>query len=134
MTNVTNLNVKTVWQLALNVFIFFLCHDCRSRQPKKVNSHSIAIYQPFDPLKINKHSSKPALTSQEADSELEELSDKLSSIVMKDEQIMLNKTGHVVSAQPRWPITLLRDDHLDNDVYLARANNPFGHSTKWKYR
>lgn len=108
------------------------CHDSRSRQPKKVNTN-IAIYQQLD---LNKYSStiKPPINSQEADLQLEDYSDKLSSIVMKEEQIMLNKTGHVVSLQPRWPITSFRGEHLDNDVYLARANNPFGHSTKWKYR
>lgn len=122
MGNVTNLYVN-------------ICHDSRSRKSKKINTN-VSIFQPFNPLDFNKHSStsKPPITSQEADIELEDYSDKLTSFVMKEEQIMLNKTGHVVSLQPRWPITSFRGEHLDNDVYLARANNPFGHSTKWKYR
>lgn len=74
------------------------------------------------------------MTSEEADIELEKISDQLSSIVMEQEQILLNKTGRMPNLKPRWPITSLRDEHQDNDVFLARANNPFGHSTKWKYR
>lgn len=34
----------------------------------------------------------------------------------------------------QWPITSTRDAHKDDDVFIARANNPFGHSVKWKYR
>lgn len=35
--------------------------------------------------------------------------------------------------KPQWPITTTREKHGDNEVFLARANNPFGYSTKWKY-
>lgn len=41
-----------------------------------------------------------------------------------------NRTGF---NKPKWPITNSRDLHRDDDVFIARANNPFGHSTKWKH-
>lgn len=34
----------------------------------------------------------------------------------------------------KWPITSSRSAHRDNDIFIGRANNPFGHSTKWKLR
>lgn len=73
-------------------------------------------------------------TSHETDIEIEEISDQLSSILLQNEQIILNKTGRLPNNKPRWPITTTREKHNDNAVFLARANNPFGHSTKWKYR
>lgn len=72
--------------------------------------------------------------SEEDEIEMDELADKLSAILLKDEQVLLNKTGRLPNQKPRWPITTTRDKHGDNDVFLARANNPFGHSTKWKYK
>lgn len=65
---------------------------------------------------------------------MEELSDQLSSFLLEDEKVLLNKTGRLPNNRPRWPITTTRDKHGDNDVFLARSNNPFGHSTKWKYK
>lgn len=38
------------------------------------------------------------------------------------------------NARIKWPITNSRDAHRDEDVFIARANNPFGHSTKWRWR
>lgn len=100
----------------------------------------IPIFGNFDPLAFlkqpthkNQNFNRPE-TSQEADIEMEELSDELSTILLKEEQVLLNKTGRVPNSKPRWPITTTRDQHGDNDVFLARANNPFGHSTKWKYK
>lgn len=66
--------------------------------------------------------------------QMEELSDQLSSFLLEDEKVLLNKTGRLPNNRPRWPITTTRDKHGDNDVFLARSNNPFGHSTKWKYK
>ncbi|XP_041764657.1 uncharacterized protein LOC121602973 [Anopheles merus] len=37
------------------------------------------------------------------------------------------------NARIKWPITNSRDAHRDEDVFIARANNPFGHSTKWRW-
>lgn len=105
----------------------------------------IPIYHNFDPLAFLKFPSsstslqkpnyyRPPQTSQESEIEMEEISDQLSAILLKDEQVLLNKTGKLPNQKPRWPITTTRDQHGDNDVFLARANNPFGHSTKWKYK
>ncbi|KAL9698709.1 hypothetical protein quinque_002150 [Culex quinquefasciatus] len=47
---------------------------------------------------------------------------------------VLNRTKTFKGKPPRWPITNPRDEHRDNDVFIARANNPFGHSTKWRWR
>lgn len=31
-------------------------------------------------------------------------------------------------------VTQSRSAHRDEDIFIARVNNPFGHSTKWKLR
>ncbi|XP_055611583.1 uncharacterized protein LOC129758142 isoform X2 [Uranotaenia lowii] len=46
---------------------------------------------------------------------------------------VLNRTKQFPGKPPRWPITNSRDAHRDEDVFIARANDPFGHSTKWRY-
>lgn len=38
------------------------------------------------------------------------------------------------SVDLQWPITSSRKDHRDGDIFIGRANNPFGHSTKWHYK
>lgn len=38
------------------------------------------------------------------------------------------------NVKPIWPVTSSRESHRDEDVFIARANNPFGHSTKWTTR
>lgn len=72
------------------------------------------------------------MSSNESALEIEELSSQLSSFLLENEKSLLNKTGRIPTV--RWPVTTSRDQHNDNDVFIARANNPFGHSTKWKYR
>ena len=99
---------------------------------------SVPILYNFDPFAFLKYpltSSpsqkpnyyKPPQTSQESEFEMEEF-------LLREEQTLLNKTARLPNQKPRWPITTTRDQHGDNDVFLARANNPFGHSTKWKYK
>jgi hypothetical protein len=65
-----------------------------------------------------------------------EIPDPDDSLVklLNEEKKELTQTGKIMSAKPIWPITSSRDEHHDQDVFIARANNPFGHSTKWKYR
>lgn len=95
----------------------------------------VTIFRKNKPKNVTKSRLKPLKeqeeTSNESALEMEDLSNQLSSI-LENEQILLNKTGKVLTV--RWPITISRDQHNDNDVFIARANNPFGHSTKWKYR
>ncbi|CAO1420087.1 unnamed protein product [Diamesa serratosioi] len=71
--------------------------------------------------------------SESPDLDMENISEQLTTLLLEDEQTLLNKTGRLPNKQPKWPITTTRDKHGDADVFLARANNPFGHSTKWKY-
>lgn len=61
-----------------------------------------------------------------------ELSDLLSLEYYKSENSSsdLSVRNHL----PRWPVTNSRAAHVDNDVFIGRANNPFGHSTKWKLK
>ncbi|XP_055644765.1 uncharacterized protein LOC129780472 isoform X2 [Toxorhynchites rutilus septentrionalis] len=44
-----------------------------------------------------------------------------------------NQTQTFSGKPVRLPITSSRDAHHDDDVFIARANNPFGHSTKWRW-
>lgn len=39
--------------------------------------------------------------------------------------------GYNYKAHRMWPVTSSRSAHHDEDVYIGRANNPFGHSTRW---
>uniref|UniRef100_A0A182NFX8 Bromo domain-containing protein n=1 Tax=Anopheles dirus TaxID=7168 RepID=A0A182NFX8_9DIPT len=50
---------------------------------------------------------------------------------VKLEEIYKRTNGS--NARVKWPITNSRDAHRDDDVFIARANNPFGHSTKWRW-
>lgn len=66
--------------------------------------------------------------------------------IITEENTKLNSNGDVNGSiltldsnsmqnnKPKWPITSSRESHRDEDVFIARANNPFGHSTKWTTR
>lgn len=59
--------------------------------------------------------------------------------LLQNEQAPLNLTRHQkvspsASSPSKWQITNSRSLHRDADVFVARANNPFGHSTKWIWR
>lgn len=58
--------------------------------------------------------------------------------LLQNEHAPLNLTRHVKtptsSSSSPWQITNSRSMHRDADVFVARANNPFGHSTKWIWR
>ncbi|CRL05185.1 CLUMA_CG018107, isoform A [Clunio marinus] len=105
------------------------------REKPKSSTALATLFTPFDQLGLLRPiETQSSESSQDANIKMEEISDHLSSILLKDEQILLNKTGRLPNKSPRWPITTTRDQHGDNDIFLARANNPFGHSTKWKYK
>lgn len=128
---------KSKTQSTLSIVAFY-DSVFRPKHPKKIST-ALIPHNFFDsigylkPPKSNQSSYLPIETSTEADIEIETISDQLSTILLKDEQVLLNKTGRLPNQKPRWPITTTRDQHQDGDVFLARANNPFGHSTKWKY-
>lgn len=146
----TNLNFRKRKSKLFLFYILYILHIflnnyLRPKESKKTSTALIPIFHNFDPLAFLKFpkTSNPSLssnyfrprqTSQETEFEIEEISDHLTTILLKDEQNLLNKTGRIQNQKPRWPITTTRDQHGDNDVFLARANNPFGHSTKWKYK
>lgn len=56
---------------------------------------------------------------------------------LKQEKIKAKNLSHAFTLSmnlTKWPMTSSRSLHRDSDVFIARANNPFGHSTKWKWR
>lgn len=58
----------------------------------------------------------------------------LSHELEKKLEEILNQTQTFKGKSFRLPITRSREAHRDDDVFIARANNPFGHSTKWRWR
>ncbi|XP_031633157.1 uncharacterized protein LOC116346962 isoform X2 [Contarinia nasturtii] len=48
------------------------------------------------------------------------------------EKIKLGNFSNTLGSKSKWVVTTSRLKHRDDDVFVARANNPFGHSTKWK--
>ncbi|XP_063704360.1 uncharacterized protein LOC134833832 [Culicoides brevitarsis] len=63
----------------------------------------------------------------------EDLPKELQLLIQEERELFELKHGRTPDDHPQWPITSSRDAHKDEDVFIARANNPFGHSTKWKY-
>lgn len=60
----------------------------------------------------------------------------LRELLKLEREKLRNLTHGVVGKHKskKWPITRSRSAHRDNDIFIGRANNPFGHSTKWKLR
>lgn len=61
---------------------------------------------------------------------------KVLTDLLKKENPRIAEIAETLSIiKPKWPITSSRAEHKDDDVFIARANNPFGHSTKlwWRY-
>lgn len=63
-----------------------------------------------------------------------QISNELNDLLKAEDLQFHNATGELRSSKPMWPVTSSRASHKDEDVFIARANNPFGHSTKWKWR
>lgn len=61
------------------------------------------------------------------------VSDELRQL-LRLEKIKLENISQTIGSKPKWFVTSSRSKHRDADVFVARANNPFGHSTKWKLR
>lgn len=63
------------------------------------------------------------------------ISPQLSDLLLQEYDTMPTTSNNSSkNKKPYWPVTSNRSSHGDNDVFIARANNPFGHSTKWKWR
>jgi hypothetical protein len=100
--------------------------------PYKENVELLPLFNLKPSTKSQMKSQKQRVTSNESALKMEEYADQVATILLEKEKILLNKTRRTPNI--RWPITTPRDEHKDNDVFIARANNPFGHSTKWKFR
>lgn len=50
------------------------------------------------------------------------------------EKIKLENFTNTLGSRSKWLVTSSRLNHRDGDVFVGRANNPFGHSTKWQLR
>ncbi|XP_055323235.1 uncharacterized protein LOC129578532 [Sitodiplosis mosellana] len=48
------------------------------------------------------------------------------------EKIKLENFTNTLGTKSKWVVTSSRLNHRDGDVFVGRANNPFGHSTKWQ--
>jgi hypothetical protein len=107
-------------------FIRFSSHSPTAAN--KTKSH----LQPYLPaIKIKPHLPIPKYPGSSG--EIPDPDDSLVKL-LDEEKKVLSQSGKVAPVKPVWPITNSRDQHRDEDVFIARANNPFGHSTKWKYR
>lgn len=52
--------------------------------------------------------------------------------LLRLEKIKLENISQAIGSKSKWIVTSSRFKHRDSDVFVGRANNPFGHSTKWK--
>lgn len=59
------------------------------------------------------------------------ITDELREL-LKLEKNKLQAISLALNSKTKWPVTNSRSKHRDDFVFVARANNPFGHSTKWK--
>lgn len=50
------------------------------------------------------------------------------------EKINLENISQAIDSKSKLIVTSSRFNHRDEDVFVGRANNPFGYSTKWKLR
>lgn len=96
-------------------------------------------YLPRPPLKKQPHNShrKPfKLDGSSGSWDIKfNISQELRDLLML-ERIKLENISQTIGAKSKWVVTSSRIKHIKNedDVFVARANNPFGHSTKWKLR
>lgn len=63
------------------------------------------------------------------------ISQELRNLLML-ERIKLENISQTIGVKSKWVVTSSRLNHIksQDDVFVGRANNPFGHSTKWKLR
>lgn len=98
---------------------YFSKKETTTRKPKVIKSSSEK--NSFDGYPIgSKHILNMETTSEQ-------------NSISKDNQKFLNQTAErILNRKTFWPVTSSRSQHKDEDVFIARANNPFGHSTKLK--
>lgn len=54
--------------------------------------------------------------------------------LLKLERLKLANISQDFDTKSNWIVTSSWAEHHDDDIFVARANNPFGHSTKWKFK
>ncbi|XP_053691387.1 uncharacterized protein LOC128739910 [Sabethes cyaneus] len=122
-------------------------HPVIERPKTKVVHHepTVTIQASFDPVKFLKKPSATKtviaattsrsvnITSSTAPQRHKNPALLLTNEIEQKLEDILNRTRTIQGKAPRWPITNSRDAHRDRDVFIARANNPFGHSTKWRW-
>lgn len=54
--------------------------------------------------------------------------------LLKLERIKLENISKDIDTKSKLIVTSSWAKHRDDDIFVARANNPFGHSTKWKFK
>lgn len=99
---------------------------------------SFGITTPFEGQKTSVYT-KNTYGTTKATKEFWDIDTKIPEELMdllRSEDLRLYNMTRVLKQQrlPHFPITTSRSKHRDDDVFIARANNPFGHSTKWEKR
>lgn len=119
-------------------------HFTQNRKPKSKNNSiqdkyfEHTINHPVDqPNSVTRYT-YPESTTLPANINSWEVDMHIPSVLtdlLKKENPRLAEIAQTLSViKPKWPITSSRAEHKDDDVFIARANNPFGHSTKWLWR
>lgn len=100
---------------------YFKQKETTSRKPKVFKTTS-SEKNSFDGYPIgSKHILNLEITTTE------------ENLISKENQKFINQTAErILNKKTFWPVTSSRSMHKDEDVFIARANNPFGHSTKLK--
>lgn len=119
-------------------------HSTRHRKPKSKNlsipeTHFEHTIKHPDQHNSVTRFSYPESTTLPANMNSWEIDMEIPSVLtdlLKEENPRIAEIAETLSIiKPKWPITSSRAEHKDDDVFIARANNPFGHSTKlwWRY-
>ncbi|XP_021706025.1 uncharacterized protein LOC5578548 isoform X2 [Aedes aegypti] len=117
------------------------------KRPKPEGFHHepvVSIDASFNPLKFFRtpaHTNavqQSAISNSSINVPVSQKKNKNSALILSadlEEKLeeVYNRTKAIPIKPPRWPITNSRNAHRDEDVFIARANNPFGHSTKWRW-
>lgn len=119
-------------------------HSTQNRKPKSKNNaiqdtyFEHTINHPVDKQNSVTRFSYPESTTLPANINSWEIDMQIPKVLtdlLKKENPRLAEIAETLSViKPKWPITSSRSEHKDDDVFIARANNPFGHSTKWLWR
>lgn len=119
----------------------FITHSkpAHSKHPPS-QSHSVQLFLPastYLPTSVSPHRDPPEWPTQNDTWEVNfVVPPPLRDLLKWEREKLRNLTsGFDGKHKPnKWPVTSSRTKHRDSDIFIGRANNPFGHSTKWKLR